>query len=390
MAITIQCPQCGSNRLYKDGLRYTNGGTSVQRWLCRECYYRFSEKKPLQRNPNCHINTESAYLSKRQVCELLTEESKNLDTAANQETTAGEVKTTSANAKGSIVQFAWYMHKEGYKSSTMKGRQECLQNLINLGANLSDPEDVKRLIADQKWGDGYKKNTVLSYTTYLAMLGKTWNPPHYKRPDTLPFIPLESELDQLISSTGKKVSTFLAILKETGADPGETQPLRWIDINNNQKTITLNHPVKGHKARIISVSKELIDRINTLPKTQETIFKANIQSITRNYSNQRQTTALKLNNPRLRKITFTTFRHWKATMEYHKTKDILWVMRLLGHHSLKTTLIYIDLETALFKESNDEFTVKIAETLNEACKLLEVGFEYVTDMEGKKVFKKRK
>lgn len=32
----------------------------------------------------------------------------------------------------------------------------------------------------------------------------------------------------------------------------------------------------------------------------------------------------------------------------------------------------------------------VAESLEEACKLLEVGFEYVTDMEGKKVFRKRK
>lgn len=65
-------------------------------------------------------------------------------------------------------------------------------------------------------------------------------------------------------------------------------------------------------------------------------------------------------------------------------------MRLLGHNSLKTTLIYIDLETALFKETDDEFTVRVATSLEEACKLLEVGFEYVCEMEGKKLFRKRK
>ena len=65
-------------------------------------------------------------------------------------------------------------------------------------------------------------------------------------------------------------------------------------------------------------------------------------------------------------------------------------MKLLGHNSLKTTLIYIDLEKAIFREANDEFTVKVAEDLDEACKLLEVGFEYVTDMDGKKLFRKRK
>ena len=77
-------------------------------------------------------------------------------------------------------------------------------------------------------------------------------------------------------------------------------------------------------------------------------------------------------------------------MEYHKTKDILWVMRLLGHNSLRTTLIYIDLEMALFRESNDDFTVKVAATIEEACKLVEVGFEYVCEMDEKKIFKKRK
>ena len=77
-------------------------------------------------------------------------------------------------------------------------------------------------------------------------------------------------------------------------------------------------------------------------------------------------------------------------MEYHKTKDILWVMRLLGHNSLRTTLIYIDLEMALFKDINDGFTVKVAESIDEACKLVEVGFEYVCEMENKKLFRKRK
>ena len=89
------------------------------------------------------------------------------------------------------------------------------------------------------------------------------------------------------------------------------------------------------------------------------------------------------------------FRHVKrldrnATMEYHKTKDILHVMQLLGHDSLQTTLIYIDIEKATFKTTSDEFTVRVTDNLEEAYKFLEVGFEYVTDMAGKKVFRKRK
>jgi hypothetical protein len=36
------------------------------------------------------------------------------------------------------------------------------------------------------------------------------------------------------------------------------------------------------------------------------------------------------------------------------------------------------------------FTVRAVNTLEEACKLLEVGFEYVTKVDGKKIFRKRK
>jgi hypothetical protein len=37
-----------------------------------------------------------------------------------------------------------------------------------------------------------------------------------------------------------------------------------------------------------------------------------------------------------------------------------------------------------------EYTVKTAKTLEEARKLVENGFEYVTEMDGLKPFKKRK
>ena len=38
----ICCPECGSAKVWKDGLRYTSRG-AIQRYLCRSCGYRFSE-----------------------------------------------------------------------------------------------------------------------------------------------------------------------------------------------------------------------------------------------------------------------------------------------------------------------------------------------------------
>jgi hypothetical protein len=46
-------------------------------------------------------------------------------------------------------------------------------------------------------------------------------------------------------------------------------------------------------------------------------------------------------------------------------------------------------EKAFFPESSEDYTVKVASNV-EACRLLEVGFEYVTEFEGIKLFRKRK
>ncbi len=94
----------------------------------------------------------------------------------------------------------------------------------------------------------------------------------------------------------------------------------------------------------------------------------------------------KLENPRLHEIAFKTFRHWKATHECYKTKDILHAKRILGHKRIENTLIY----THLVHFENDDYLCKTAQNLHEATALIEAGFEYVTEMEGVKLFRKRK
>ncbi|MGD0407124.1 MAG: site-specific integrase [Candidatus Bathyarchaeia archaeon] len=101
---------------------------------------------------------------------------------------------------------------------------------------------------------------------------------------------------------------------------------------------------------------------------------------------QRTRIASKLKNDRIRKIHFHTLRHWKATMEYAKTKDILHVMKMLGHRNIQNTLLY----TQLISFENDEFFSATAKTVQDAQKLIEAGFEYVCEFSDVKIFKKRK
>jgi len=74
-------------------------------------------------------------------------------------------------------------------------------------------------------------------------------------------------------------------------------------------------------------------------------------------------------------------------MEYHRTKEILHVMEVLGHENIKNTLVY----THLVNFESDEFISKVGKNAVDSCKLVEAGFEYVcTTSENLLVFRKRK
>ena len=77
-------------------------------------------------------------------------------------------------------------------------------------------------------------------------------------------------------------------------------------------------------------------------------------------------------------------------MLYHQTKDILYVKEYLGHTKIDTTLLYIQLAETIFKNLNDEFTVKVANKKEEIKALLEVGFEYICEKDELYYFRKRK
>ncbi|MFQ5758955.1 MAG: site-specific integrase, partial [Candidatus Bathyarchaeia archaeon] len=65
----------------------------------------------------------------------------------------------------------------------------------------------------------------------------------------------------------------------------------------------------GHNLRIFSVSKQWIERLQLLSKKSERIFPVPMIGMYNNFWWQRKRVAKNFNNPRLLKITFTTFRH---------------------------------------------------------------------------------
>ncbi len=284
------------------------------------------------------------------------------------------------------IEHGFWLKKEGYKESTIERRVRILSTLAKC-ADLADPEAVKHAIAKIDWSDGTKELACDAYALLAQSKDIEFNRPRYVRTETIPFIPLEAEIDSLISGTGPKTATVLQLLKETGARIGEAWALRWTDVDLENRIVTFT-PEKGSRPRQFKLSAKLCSMISGLPKKDSRVFgNGNLEKFRRNYEKQRRHISEKLGNPRLHQIKMHSIRHWKATYEYHKTKDILHVMRLLGHKSIQNTLRYTQL---VDWQTEADFVCRTAKTVKEASELIEAGFDYVTEVDGMKLFRKRK
>jgi integrase len=395
-ASSLVCPKCKSSRIWRDAKRYTFYG-EIQRWFCRDCGLRFSDPNDSQKVKEAAKiqDTNNTYKLKRgndivtsgQICVM---ETKNL--AAEQQKNEVLRRNEIGETKGKIIEYAWWLKKDGKSDSTIKGRTKILQILAKRGANLYDPESIKDAIAKQPWSNGRKNNACDAYSSFLRMVGGTWKPPVYQTVRKLPFIPKETEIDQLIAGCSNRMATFLRTLKETGARCGEVWRLKWDDIDFESKVVNIT-PEKNSNPRVIHISDKLLEMLKQLPKNyREYVFSRPSMRVDNHavtFQQQRKRIANKIGNPRILKIHFHTLRHFKGTMLYHKTKDLLYVMQALGHKNIKNTLLYIQLEEALFQGEID-YISKVAKTPGEICALIEAGFEYVTEFESLKFFRKRK
>jgi integrase len=414
----IKCPECSSQKIWKDGFRYTNLGP-VQRYICRNCGYRFSDPdfqhafngsdmfQHVQNVLTKKLKRHAALPNLRQVCVALTRGTKNLAEVEprTEKWVTGATKQTK-DIKGCLVTYAAKQLTMGLKEKTVKNRVSVLELLHRRGADLFNPEimfkavnNAKRFdksskqLTSEEWSEGTKCLAAEAYIKFCRIFN-VLVPPYInfqkwsKRSQKLPWIPLEKEVDQLIAGCSRRTATFLQLLKETGARSGEVWRLGWIDVDMERGIITINAPEKGGTSRQFKVSSKLISMLNRVRhKNSKTIWgNGMLNSFRQNFSTQRRRVASKLQNSRINRITFHTFRHFYGTMEYHRTKDILHVKERLGHRRIESTLVY----THLVNFEGDEYHIKTAKNLKEDEELLKAGFEYVTDRDTIKIYRKRK
>jgi integrase/recombinase XerD len=280
---------------------------------------------------------------------------------------------------GRILNYALKMKQLGRTEETIKSQIQVLSQFSKM-VDITQPEQVQNLLSELKWKNSTKNKAIRTYTNFLKFLGIQWEKPEYTNPREIAFIPTEAEVDMLITGIRRgKTPILLQLLKETAARLGEAAHLKWTNIDYERKTVYIKAE-KGSNSRILPISDKLIAMIKTLPQTNETIFATSKESLRRVFEVARNRVAKRSHNPRLRQIHLHTLRHWKATMEYHKTKDIIHVKTFLGHKSIESTMVYINVEAALWLQSTDTWPCRVAHNEQEAIHLIEAGFTYVNNL----------
>ncbi len=195
----------------------------------------------------------------------------------------------------------------------------------------------------------------------------------------------------LIANAPPRMALFLSMSKDLGTRPIELTWLKVkdIDLENGIVTITSAKHCNGRTLKLKSTTLDMLKQhINKKHLNQnDRLFPTTSDLIGDSYRRLRNKLAKKLQNPTIAQIRLYDFRHYYATMLYHKTKDLLHVKVALGHKDLRQTLRYTQL---LEITEDDEYTCKTATNIKEATQLVETGFEYVAEKDGIMIFKKRK
>lgn len=218
--------------------------------------------------------------------------------------------------------------------------------------------------------------------------------PQYTREEKMPKLPTEKQINTLIAGSGKTLSLKLWLSKETGLRPVELHALKVKNLDTEHQTI--NPTTAKHGAgRILKISPALSKALLTYIIKNEreqnsTIFRSDARKYGNNFREMRNALAKKLNQPELASIRLYDLRHYFGTMQYWKYRDVALTAFDMGHKDWNTTQKYIHLLRIIELSKEDGWICKTATTPEEIKQLIEADFQYVTEADGLKFFKKRK
>ena len=263
-------------------------------------------------------------------------------------------------------------------------------NFLAKHTSLSEPEAVKHLIAQLKTSNSYNRNLCIAYNKYCKFYKIEWTMPLYLPEAKNIKLPTKEKLLMLIAKARIPTSIKLNLSMETGLRPVELCRLKVNDVDLEHRAVNPITAKKGNP-RTLKISQQLTASIkewivkNNL-NPNDKLFKGDAEDYGKYYRAMRNKLANDLKDPSIATIRLYDFRHYFCSKQLNDTKDPYFVMIQMGHKKLETTQKYMH----LMNLNDDGWTCKTAANVNEATALIEAGFQYVTEMDGLKLFKKRK
>jgi len=275
--------------------------------------------------------------------------------------------------------------------STQIGYSKHLR-LLAKNVNLDNPEEVEDFVLDLDKKNKYKTNLFGAYLHYCKINSIEWKRPILKT-ETFPVrIPTEEQIDKIISGASLKYVIVFQLAKK-GLRPDEIHKATLRDLDLPRRQLTVRTSKQGSD-RTLTLKEETIENLRTyiarkgITDLNKKLFpKSDVLSkLWKRYCRKAY---LKFRDPELLKIRLYDLRHWFGTTEYLKCRDIFHIKYLMGHRHIQSTLVYMHVAQGFLNNSED-FVCKVASSLEESIDLIEKGFEYITDFDGKKLFRKRK
>jgi hypothetical protein len=251
---------------------------------------------------------------------------------------------------------------------------------------------VKDKHGTDKKADNQTRNKYASaYNHYCQANEIQWKKPFYKVEEKTPLIPTPQDVQAIIDNSSEDYVTIFTIESEIGCCPEELYQVKQKDISTEKGEISITG-VKGHGSKNYKLkpqTKELLVRYLTKHTSERPFPRAHTQS--QMWFQFREKTAQKLHKPQLRTINLRNLRNYSGEQFYKNLpiRDPIALMQHFRHRKLETTMHYIR-AIILDYEEDDQWISRTSTTIQEDQRLIENGFQYITERDGIKLYRKRK
>jgi hypothetical protein len=256
---------------------------------------------------------------------------------------------------------------------------------------------VKQYIANSKTKRGKpttpetKNKWLFCYANFCKYNGIQWTKPYYKVAENVPLIPTPLDVQAIINNSSTNYATIFTIEAEIGCNPEELRQVTQQHINSEKGEISITGN-KGHDSKTYKLKPPTAEMLrNYLAKHPEEHPFPHGHSQSQAWQKYKKRTAKKLCKPELMKIQLRNLRNYSGEQFYKKMpiRDPIELMRHFRHKKLETTMHYIR-AIVLDYEEDDQWISRTSTTIEEDAKLIENGFQYVTERDGTKLYRKRK